>query len=134
MAWHHPVVDLTQAHVDAHHLGDLAAPVSASLAGHARAAAVAQTGDELATQLTAWLGIDGGVDGFVRNLLAGVVGPHALQGTGDLLRRPLPLQQGEYATTRFEGAAWDTGAQLHVGSCRVGTTWWNRITERSSAL
>ena len=32
MAGHHPVVDLRRAHVDAHHLGDLAAPVSASLA------------------------------------------------------------------------------------------------------
>src|ERR1700675_3605876 len=27
-------------------------------------------------------------------------GPHALQGTGDLLRRPLPLQQGEYHAPR----------------------------------
>jgi len=32
VTWHHPVVDLRRAHMDAHHVGDLAAPVSAPLA------------------------------------------------------------------------------------------------------
>ena len=51
VARHDPVVDLGRAHVDADHIGDLAAAVSATRARHARAAAVAQTGDELAAQL-----------------------------------------------------------------------------------
>jgi len=34
---------------------------------------VAQTGDELATQFTAWLRVDGGVDGLVRDVPGWIV-------------------------------------------------------------
>ena len=40
-----------------------------------------QTGDKLAAQLTAWLRIDGSVDGLMRDVLGWIVGPHALELT-----------------------------------------------------
>ena len=64
----------------------------ASRAGHAGTAAMAQTGDELLAQLSARLRVDGRVDGLVRDVAVGVVGEHALERSGNLLRRPLPVQ------------------------------------------
>jgi hypothetical protein len=96
VAGHHPVFHFRRAHVDAHHVGNLSAPVGASCARQARAVAVTQAGDQLAAQLTAWLRIDRRIDGLVRDVQGWIVGPHALERTRDLLGRPLPLQQREH--------------------------------------
>jgi hypothetical protein len=58
--------------VDIDHVGDLSAPVRAPCARHAHAVAVAPTGNELTAQFAARLGIDGRVNGFVRNVLSRV--------------------------------------------------------------
>jgi hypothetical protein len=58
--------------VDTDHVGNLSAPVRAPGVRRARAVAVAQTGNELTAQFAARLGIDGRVNGFVRNVLGRV--------------------------------------------------------------
>ena len=45
VARHHAVIHLGQAYVDAHHVGNLSAPVGAPASRHAIGAMVAQTGD-----------------------------------------------------------------------------------------
>jgi hypothetical protein len=91
-----PDVDLGRSHVDADHVGNLPAPIRAAAARHARAAALAKTGDELAAQLASRLSVDGRVDRLVRDVVFGLVGVHALERSGNLLRRPLPAQQGQH--------------------------------------
>ncbi len=86
VARHEPVLDLGRTHMDADHLGDLAAPVDATLARHARAATVVQAGDELPAQFAARVGADRRVDRLVRYMHGWVLEPHALEDTGDLLR------------------------------------------------
>jgi len=95
--------------MDADHVRDLATPIIPSGARHACAAAPAQAGDELAAKLAARLRIDGGVDGLVGHVALGLIGEHALEGTRDLLRRPLPLQQHHHHTP---------GNALHVELAR----------------
>src|SRR5471032_2253907 len=93
MPGHDPVVHFGRAHVNADHVGYLAASIDASRSWHARAASVAQAGDELPTQFTPRLGVDGGVDGLVRYLQVGIVWEHERQGTRDLLGRPPRLEK-----------------------------------------
>lgn len=95
---HHTVVHLGPAHMDADHLGNLASPVGAPAARHAGASPVAKAGDELSAQLAAGLGVDGRVDRLVGHVALGFVGEYALEGSGSLLRRPLPLQQRTHDT------------------------------------
>jgi len=54
--------------------------------------ALAQQGDELGAQRAAGLGVDGAIDGLVRDLLGAV---HGLESAGNLLGRPAPAQAGE---------------------------------------
>ncbi len=82
--------------MDADHLRNLPASINPALAWHACAAAMAQAGDELAAQLAPGLRVNGRVDRLVRYMHAGVLGPHSLKDTGDLLRRPLPIQQSQH--------------------------------------
>jgi hypothetical protein len=42
------------------------------------------------------LGVDGRVDRLVADVALGFVGKHALEGSGDLLGRPLPVEQREH--------------------------------------
>ena len=56
--------------------------------------ALAQNGTELASQLPAGVGIDGGADALVRGVQGGMVWMHALEWAGNLLRRPVPAQHG----------------------------------------
>lgn len=93
VARHDAVVHLGWAHMDADHVGDLPAPVLAPRARHAGAATVAQAGHELLAQLSPRLRLDGRVDGLVRDVPLRFVGEHALERSGYLLRRPLPVQQ-----------------------------------------
>ncbi len=90
VARHEAVLDLGRTHVDTGHLRDLPTPVDATLARHAGAATMAQAGDELPAQLAAWVHVDRRVDRLVRDMHGWVLGPHALEDTGGLLRRPLP--------------------------------------------
>ena len=110
--WHDTVIDLRRAHVDADHVGDLAAPVGASRTWQSRAAPETQTGDELAAQLPTGLCVDGGVDGFVGHVALTLIGKGALKGSGNLLGRPFPLQQREH---NHPGHAIDI--KLGTGSC-----------------
>ncbi len=91
---HQAVFNLGRAHMDADHLGNLAAAVGATRARHALAVAVAQTGHQLPSQLPAGMGIDGGVDGLMRDLQLGALGIHPQQCASNLLGRILPVQQG----------------------------------------
>jgi hypothetical protein len=54
--------------VNADHLWTLASAVSATAAWQTRTAAVAQAGDELAAQFASGMGIDRGIDSFVKHL------------------------------------------------------------------
>ncbi len=54
--------------------------------------ALAQAGDDLASRFAPGQGEDGGVDRFTGPVACGLVGEGALQGSGNLLGRPLPLK------------------------------------------
>jgi hypothetical protein len=56
---------------------------------------VAQAGDELAAQLAARMRVDRRVDRLVRDVHGWVLWPHALEGSRDLLGRPLPVLSNE---------------------------------------
>lgn len=71
---HLALVHLGRAHVDADHLGDVAAPVRSSGTGHARAATLTQAGDELAAQLSPRVGVDRGVDRLVGHVALALFG------------------------------------------------------------
>lgn len=118
VAGHHPVVDLGRAQVDADPVWELAAPVGAARAWPAGAAALAQAGDQLAAQLPARLGVDRRVEGFVRHVALRLVGVDAFEGSGNLLRRPFPVQQGAYHTP---GHAVDTELARRPGGGPPGT-------------
>ena len=57
---------------------------------------MAQAGHELLAQLLARLGKDGRVDGLVGDMAFGLFGEHALEGSGNVLRRPFPVQHGAH--------------------------------------
>jgi hypothetical protein len=82
--------------MDADHVGDLPPAIRATGARQAGATALAQAGDKLAAQFTARQGVDGRVDGFVGHVATRLVGEDPLEGTRDLLGRPLPVQQGQH--------------------------------------
>lgn len=65
VAWKLAVLDLGRAHMDAQHVGDLAAPVLALAARCALVVGLAQGGDQLHAQLAHGLGVDAVVDYFV---------------------------------------------------------------------
>lgn len=75
----HPVLDFRRPHMNTDHARNLSAPVCASCTRHARAVTMAQAGNELSAQFAARLGVDGRVDGFVRNLLGRVSRIHTLE-------------------------------------------------------
>ncbi|CAM3674854.1 hypothetical protein ACAN107058_13610 [Paracidovorax anthurii] len=93
---HKPISDLGRAHVDADHLGNLAAPVLARRARPTGTAALAQAGQQDLTQLALGMRVDGVVDRLVRDVQFGVLGPHALECPRDLLGRPIPAQHVGY--------------------------------------
>lgn len=116
MARHGAVVHLGRAQVDADHVGDLAAPVLATRAGAAGAAALAQAGDEGLAQLTLGVGVDGVVDALVRDVHAGLVGPKGAECAGDLLGGPVPAEH--VADDRPQGAV---GVELDAAASKPAT-------------
>jgi hypothetical protein len=95
MPGHHAVLDLWRAHMDADHVRDLATPVNTACARQMGAAALTQTGVELAAQLSSGQSIDGGVDHFVGHVACRRVGKARLRVAACLLGRPLPVKQGQ---------------------------------------
>lgn len=87
------VLHLGRAHVNAEHVGHLAAPVLALAARHALVVGVAQAGDQVLAQFAHGLGIDAVVNGFVRHAKLMVLGVDARQCQGNLFGRPALSQQ-----------------------------------------
>jgi hypothetical protein len=86
------ILDLGWAHVQAQHIGDLAAPVLAARAWTTLGPPVPQTRDQVLAQAATGHGVERGVDGLVRHGLALVFRPRALESAGDLLGRPALAQ------------------------------------------
>lgn len=84
---HLPVFNLGRTHVNAHHIGNLAAPVNTAAARSAGAFALAQTHDQLLTQLAHGQGVDGVVDRFPANVGFFKIHFHSAQLARDLLGR-----------------------------------------------
>lgn len=78
--------------MDALHILDLVAPVSASTAWLSDLVVMAQARDQLALELATRMHVDGVVDGFVGHGFLGVVGPKAPEFARNLLRRPEKIQ------------------------------------------
>lgn len=88
MARHQAVFDLRRAHMDADHIGNLAAPIHTPRARSARCLALAQTDDQFLAQLTDRQGIDRVIDRLATDVgitQAGYV--HVAQLAGNLLGR-----------------------------------------------
>ena len=96
VAPHRAIFHLGRAHVDADPIGELPAPVFTPRARQPSARALAHTDHQRLAQFSPRLNVDGRadgrVDGLVRNVAIGVVGEHTLVGSGNLLRRPLPVE------------------------------------------
>jgi hypothetical protein len=92
LARHDAIGYLRRPEMDAHHLRDLATPILPCRARLAPAPALAQAGGELFAQLPLGVRVDGVVDGLVRDMQFGLVGPHASQCVHDLLWRPQPAE------------------------------------------
>ena len=121
MPRHQPVFNLRRAHMNTDHLGDLAAPIHATRARPARRLALAQTDDQLLTQLTHWQGIDRVVDRLATDVGISQVGyVHAAQLAGNLLGRQTLTQhmghQFEALATRqqFSHRSTNLAAGLHL--------------------
>lgn len=71
--------------MDALHVGNLVAAVGAAIAWFAHLIVVAQAGDQLTLELTAWMQINGVVDGLIGHEFLRVVGPQGAQFAGNLL-------------------------------------------------
>jgi hypothetical protein len=99
--------------MDADHVRDLAAPVLAPRARAARTAALPKAADEGLAQFALGVGVDGVVDGLVRDVHAGLVGPKGAQCAGDLLRRPVPTQHVSH--DRPQRAIWIHAARWPCG-------------------
>jgi hypothetical protein len=74
--------------MDALHVLDLVASISASAAGLAHLVVVAKAGDQFAFELAARMQVDGVVDGLVGHRFLRVVGPKDPEFARYLLRRP----------------------------------------------
>lgn len=85
---------LGRAHMDGDHVGDLTTSIVSRRTRTAHALALPQQRDELAAQLHAGVGVDGGVDAFVAGVDGRIMGVHAFECAGNLLRRPIPAQHG----------------------------------------
>jgi hypothetical protein len=92
VARHDAVSDFRRAHVDADHVGNLATAIGAAIARQARAVSMTQAGDEFTAQFAPGMGIDGGIDGFVRHLELALMRKDPLESSRYLLRRPLPAE------------------------------------------
>lgn len=89
---HDTIGHLRRPEVDAHHLRDLATSILSCRARLTPAPALPQAGDQLFAQLPLGVRVDGAVDGLVRDMQFGSVGPHAAQCVRDLLWRPQPSE------------------------------------------
>ena len=92
MTGNEAILDLGWAHVQAQHIGDLAAPVLAARAWTTLGPPMPQTRDQILAQAATGHGVERGVDGLVRHGLALVIRPRALESAGDLLGRPALAQ------------------------------------------
>jgi hypothetical protein len=110
VARHHSIIDLRRTQMNADHLRYLPSPVFASRARFTTALALTKASDQVLAQLTVGVRIDGGVDGLVRDMQFGFVGPHGAQCLRDLLRRPQPTQhvrhQRPKRSVRIKLRAW----------------------------
>ena len=98
VARHQPVIDFRRPHVDADGIKQMAASILAARAPLPLAAALPQASDQLPAQLTLGACVDRRIDGLVGDVSITVIGPHAMQCAGDLLRRPPLIQQsGDHA-------------------------------------
>lgn len=86
--------------MDADGLGQVSTTILAPRPGSPLAAPLPQTGDQLAPQLPLRVGVDRGVDRFVRDLPVRIIGPHTAQCASDLFGRPAPIQQGTHHTVQ----------------------------------
>lgn len=119
---HDPVVHFRRTHVDADGLCQVSTPILAPRPGAPLAAALPQTGDQLAPQLPLRVSVDRGVDRLVRDLSVRIIGPHAAQCASDLFGRPAPFQQGADNT------------EQHAVGCKL---WWRssiKSTRHAQAL
>lgn len=127
MPRHQPVFNLRRAHMNTDHLGDLAAPIRATRARPARRLALAQTDDQLLTQLTHWQGIDRVVDRLATDVgISEARYVHVAQLAGNLFGRQTLTQhmnhQFEALAPRQQLSArsTDLAAGLHLLLGRAG--------------
>src|SRR5690606_1443318 len=117
VARHQPVFDLRRAHMDADHVGNLAAPIHTPRARSARRLALAQADDQFLAQLTDRQGIDRVIDRLATDVgitKAGYV--HAAQFAGNLLGRQTIPQHVDN-----EVEAFGAGHQLARRPTRLAT-------------
>ena len=86
MAKHQTIFDLSRLRVDADQIGNLVAPIRARTSWAAFAVPLSQAGDVFLFEAAAGHHIERVVDGLVRDLSTLIVGGHALQCAGYLLR------------------------------------------------
>src|ERR1017187_4104910 len=86
MPRHKSFLDILRAHVNAEHIGYGASSILASRARKAFLMAKAEQAYHFSPQLAFWHGIDGLVNGFVRQAIRII---HTLHCTGDLLGREM---------------------------------------------
>lgn len=94
MARHKTIFNLWQTHVNTNHFENLAAPIHTARAGPARCLALAQTYDQVFTQLANSQGIDRAIDHLVTNVgtfMAGNI--HAARLVGNLFGGQTLTQQ-----------------------------------------
>ena len=127
MPWHQPVFDLRWAHMDADHLGNLAAPIHTTRARSACRLALPQADDQLLAQFTDRQGIDRVIDRLATDVGISEAGNvHAAQLAGNLLGRQTLTEhmrhQLEALTTRQQLSLRSThlAASLHLLLGRVG--------------
>ncbi len=122
---HHSIVDLRRPQMNADHLRYLPSPVFTSRARFTAALALTKACDQVLAQLTLGVCIDGGVDGLVRDVQFGLVGPHGAQCPRDLLRRPQPTQhvrhQRPQRSARVKLRGWPALQATRLAT-RLGTT------------
>ena len=127
MPWHQPVFDLRWAHMDADHLGNLAAPIHTTRARSACRLALPQADDQLLAQFTDRQGIDRVIDRLATDVGISEAGNvHAAQLAGNLLGRQTFTEhmrhQLEALTTPQQLSLRSThlAASLHLLLGRVG--------------
>jgi hypothetical protein len=86
--------------VNTDHLRNLAASIVTRRAWFTAALALTKTRDQVLAQLAFGMRIDDGLDGLVRDVQFGLVGPHGAQCPRDLPRRPQPTQHVRHQRSR----------------------------------